>query len=139
MVDAATVRRRLRRLDAVVQQLRELGRVSRETFMEDGIRQAAAAWLLQTAIQIVLDIGSHLLADKGVTDWEEYRQIPRGLEKLGVLPDALAGRLEQAAGQRNILVHMYLDVDPGLIHDTLKSDLDTFAEFAECVVKVLDS
>ncbi len=124
MIDPVTVRRRLRKLDALLQQLEELRDVPREDFLADGISQAAAAWLLQTAIQVVLDIGAHLLSERGVVDWEEYRQIPGGLAKQGILPESLAGRLESAAGLRNILVHMYLEIDPGRLYDTLQHDLD---------------
>ena len=45
---------------------------------------------------------------------------------------------EKAAGQRNILVHMYVEVDPELIYKTLQEDLDAFNEFAECVLRVLE-
>ncbi len=138
MVDSESVRRRLRRLDEVVQQLSILGELSRDEFLADSMKQAAAAWNLQTAIQVVLDIGSHVLAERGIVDWEEYRQIPHRLVQLNVLPPALADRLEKAAGQRNILVHMYVDVDAGMVHDTIKDDLDAFREFAECVLRVLE-
>jgi len=134
MVDAESVQRRLRRLDEQVQQLRMLGDLSREEFLSDNLKQAAAARLLQTSIQVVLDIGSHILAERGVVDWEEYRQIPRGLAQLEVIPRGLAERLEKAAGQRNILVHMYLDVDAELVYETISHNLDAFSEFAECVL-----
>lgn len=138
MVDAETVRRRLRRLDEIVQQLGELAALSREDFLADPVRQAAAAWFLQTAIQVVLDIGSHILADRGVVDWEEYRQIPQRLAQLDLVPRPLAERLEKAAGQRNILVHMYLDVDAAMVHETIQQDLDAFQDFAECALRVVD-
>lgn len=138
MVDPAAVRRRLRRLDEIVQGLRELGARPREAFLADRIAQAAAERLLQTAIQIVLDIGAHLLSERGVVDWEEYRDIPGRLRQLGVVPAALAERLERAAGQRNILVHMYLDVDPGLVYETLTRDLDVFETFSRCALAAVE-
>jgi len=134
MVDAESVQRRLRRLDEQVQQLRMLGDLSREEFLSDNLKQAAAARLLQTSIQVVLDIGSHILAERGVVDWEEYRQIPQRLAQLEVISRSLSERLKKAAGVRNILVHMYLDVDAGMLYDTIHHELDAFGEFAECVL-----
>ncbi|MGH7545145.1 MAG: type VII toxin-antitoxin system HepT family RNase toxin [Gemmatimonadota bacterium] len=138
MVDPETIRRRLRRLDEWVQRLRDLGTRPRKEFLQDPIAQAAAERLLQVSIQIVLDIGAHILSDRGVVDWEEYREVPQRLARLGVLPDALADRLASAAGQRNVLVHMYLEVNPERIHETLQRDLDAFAEFAAHVLRLIE-
>lgn len=138
MVDAQTVRRRLRKLDGLVQDLRELADTSREAFLEDARAQAAAERQLQVAIQLCLDVGAHVLSDRGVLDWDEYREVPMRLADENVLSRELAERLARAAGQRNILVHLYLDVDPVLVHETLTNDLDAFVAFAERIDGLLD-
>lgn len=89
-------------------------------------------------IQVVLDVGAHLPSDRGVLDWDEYREIPERLAREGVLSPELAERLARAAGQRNILVHMYLEVDPAQVHATLRNDLDAFEQFAMSVLEVLE-
>lgn len=138
MVDAETVRRRLRKLDELLQRLRELGETSRDEFLRDRRAQAAAERLLQVAIQLCLDVGAHVLSARGVVDWEEYREVPRRLAEEDVLPEDLAERLARAAGQRNILVHLYLEVDPELVYDTLVHDLDAFVAFAERIDRLVD-
>lgn len=130
MVDPETVRRRLRRLDELLQRLDELADLSLEAFRDDPIAQAAAERLLHLAIQVTLDVGAHVLSDRGVVDWEAYREIPDRLVGEGVIPRNLADRLARAAGQRNILVHLYLDVDPAQVHETLTEGLDAFVAFA---------
>lgn len=139
MVDAEVVRRRLRRLDETVARLRSLGERDKDDFLDDPITQAAAERLLQVAIQMVLDIGAHVLGDRGVVDWEEYREIPQRMAREGVIPADLAARLAEAAGQRNVLVHLYLDVDPEVIYETLGRDLDVFGDFSRHVVELLDT
>ena len=137
MVDPEVVRRRLRRLDETVQRLRDLAARGREELLGDPVAQAAAERLLQVAIQIVLDIGAHVLSERGVVDWEEYRQIPDRLGREGILPEALARSLAHAAGQRNILVHLYLEVDPELVYRALVDDLDVFEAFATHMLPLL--
>lgn len=137
MIDPSVVRRRLRKLDELLQRLRELSETSRADFLDDPIRQAAAERLLQVAVQVVLDLGAHVLSERGVVDWEEYREVPVRLEEEGVLEGALAERLSDAAGQRNILVHLYLDVDPEQVFATLQRDLDAFSEFADRIERLL--
>lgn len=100
--------------------------------------QAAGERLLQVGIQIVLDIGAHVLSDRGILDWDEYRQIPERLARETIISADLADRLARAAGQRNLLVHMYLDIDPALVFDTLASDLDAFEVFAGDVLALLE-
>lgn len=48
-------------------------------------------------------------------------------------------RLARAAGQRNILVHLYLDVDPAQVHEALARDPDAFVAFAEHMEGLLGS
>lgn len=138
MVDVELVRRRLRRLDERVARLRAIAERGRQDFLEDRVAQAAAERLLQVSIQIVLDIGAHILIEKGVLDWEEYRQIPERLAREQVIERDLADRLAEAAGQRNVLVHLYLDVDPGLVYETLANDLDAFDRFAASVLELIE-
>lgn len=130
MVDPESVRRRLRKLDELLQRLRRLGDRPRSEFLEDEVARAAAERLLQVTIQVVLDVGAHVLSDRGVVDWEEYRDIPARLADEDVISTDLASRLERAAGQRNVLVHLYLDVDAELVYETIAGELDAFAEFA---------
>lgn len=137
MVDAEVVHRRLRRLDETVARLRDIAARGRESFLADDTLQAAAERRLQVGIQIVLDIGAHVLSERGVLDWEEYRQIPERLAREGIISDALAARLALAASQRNVLVHLYLDVDPALVYATLDTDLGSFDAFAASILRLL--
>lgn len=43
-----------------------------------------------------------------------------------------------ATGQRNILVHLYLEVDPARIYETLQRDLDAFDEFAAIALRLVE-
>lgn len=58
-------------------------------------------------------------------------------DTLGALPDAFARRFRGIAGFRNVLVHGYLAVDPGRIHELLNSGLDDFLAFAQHVERYL--
>ena len=138
MIDPQVVRRRLRKLDELVQRLREFASRDLEEFVADDLTRAACERTLQVAIQIMLDIGAHVLSDRGALDWEEYREIPLLLAREGVLPEELGRRLALAAGLRNILVHMYLDVDPVQVYGVLRDHLDVFGEFARHILAVLD-
>jgi len=61
----------------------------------------------------------------------------QALGREGLLEEDLADRLAQAAKQRNVLVHLYLDVDDRKVFDSL-SRLDDLRRFAAFVEEQLD-
>lgn len=66
---------------------------------------------LQLSIQLVLDVGAHVLADRAVGPIDEYGDIGPRLAALGMIPDELGATLTRMARFRNLLVHQYADVD----------------------------
>jgi uncharacterized protein YutE (UPF0331/DUF86 family) len=63
---------------------------------------------------------------------DEYRDVFERLSREDTLDAALAERLEEAVGLRNLLVHGYVDLDPALIWEKLGEveDLRAFAGWA---------
>ncbi|MGQ0652584.1 MAG: type VII toxin-antitoxin system HepT family RNase toxin [Betaproteobacteria bacterium] len=88
---------------------------------------------LQLCAQNVLDISTHIAAASGllVTD---YRSGIDKIAQLAVIPRELAERLKRMAGLRNVLVHLYLEVDLNILARVLNQDLgdlDLFIEHVE--------
>ena len=46
---------------------------------------------------------------------------------------ALAGRLADAAGLRNVLVHLYEDIDYEIVAASVERALEDFGEFSPCL------
>jgi uncharacterized protein YutE (UPF0331/DUF86 family) len=104
----------------------------RDRFLADDGLQHQAERALQLAIQICIDIGAHLVAARGLRAPDDYRDVFDRLSREDTLDGALAERLKDAVGQRNLLVHGYLDLDPELIWEKLGEveDLRAFARWA---------
>jgi uncharacterized protein YutE (UPF0331/DUF86 family) len=90
----------------------------------------AAQRELQFAIQICIDIAAHLIAELGPKMPDDYRGVFGALTP--DLDPELAERLAKAASMRNVLVHLYLEVDDEAVWDALShlDDLRQFADFA---------
>lgn len=133
MVEAESVRRRLREIDRRVTLLEALQRRGRDHFSADLGLQAQAERHLQLAIQSAIDIALHVVAEGSPETPETYGSAFAQLGDQGVLDEALAGRLRRATGLRNLLVHGYLDVDPMLVWKHLDhlGDLRAFAAAIE--------
>jgi uncharacterized protein YutE (UPF0331/DUF86 family) len=98
-------------------------------FLENRDAQLAAEHALLIAIQSVLDLGSHILADKGVQNISSDRDVLLQLGKVKVLPRPFAEEIANMAGFRNRLIHEYEDVNPQKVHDFLKNRLKGFQKF----------
>lgn len=137
MVDPQVVRDRLRILGERITLLRELSTKPRQAFTALSEEEALAERHFQVAIQACIDVGNHLIREHSDRIAREYHEIFPILGELGVLEIALAERLTDAARFRDVLVHMYQDVDPGQVYDHLASieDLDAFARQIEAWVE----
>ncbi|MGH7304424.1 MAG: type VII toxin-antitoxin system HepT family RNase toxin [Candidatus Rokuibacteriota bacterium] len=131
-LDAAVVRRHLLALDEAVQRLRRHAGRPLSALAADLDAQWAVERGLQLCAQNAIDIATHLAASAG-RDTPDYASAIDVLGEVGVLPAEFARRFRGVAGFRNVLVHGYLRVDLGRVHDLLNSGLDGFAEFARHV------
>jgi uncharacterized protein YutE (UPF0331/DUF86 family) len=93
----------------------------------------------QVAIQAALDIGSIVLADQWVMVPDAYKDIFPKLAEIGVLPPDFAQRLVGMAKFRNVLVHLYLEVDSQRVYRYLQENLDDFETFARYVGEWLEA
>jgi uncharacterized protein YutE (UPF0331/DUF86 family) len=127
-------------LDMLRQQtelLTEWRETSYPDFLKNVERQHAVKHSLLLAIQMVLDISSHVISAAGAGVPTEYREMPLTLGRLGILPQDLAERLADAAGFRNLLVHGYKDIILERVYESLHEDLGDFDQFAQHIYNFL--
>jgi uncharacterized protein YutE (UPF0331/DUF86 family) len=99
--------------------------------------QAAGERNIQVAIQAVMIICSHVVADMKLEVPDEDRHAFQILASHKVIPKTLAKTLAGMAGMRNVLVHEYLDVDLNLIYTLISRRLDDFEKFIKVISKLL--
>ncbi|MGB9838924.1 type VII toxin-antitoxin system HepT family RNase toxin [Methanothermobacter sp.] len=112
-------------------------RVTERELRDDYILRSAIERNLQLAIESALDIGEMVISMEDLEKPETYRDIIEILEKHGILPSDFAERFSEAAGLRNILVHMYTDVDPSIITEILNKRLHDFEFYSESILRFL--
>lgn len=86
--------------------------------------------LLELVIQVAVDVVAHELAERDVTP-ESYRDAFVRAGRAGLLPGDLAGRLAEAAGLRNVLVHLYDDIDYEIVASSVDRALEDLGAFLE--------
>lgn len=137
-MDTTLITERLSVIARAVHALQEVRQVPLEEFVQDYFLHSAAERSLQVAIQAALDIGNILLSHSTTDVPTEYAEIFPALAHIGVLPVEFAERLVTMARFRNVLVHMYADIDLDRLHAYLQTDIQDFTVFAQHVAAYLE-
>jgi len=129
MVDKPKCDQMLSNLHRYLQALEELADVPRERFLNNKDKIGSAKYHFVIAIEACIDIANHIISS------ERYR-IPRDnadslvvLAEGGLFSETKAASYAAMARFRNRLVHLYWDVDDGLVHEYLQTRLGDLRSF----------
>lgn len=137
MVRAEVLRKRLNKLDEYLAILTGLRQYTFEEFIADPERYGSAERFLQLAIEVLIDLGNHVIADLQLGTVEWYSDIPRLLHEAGYIDVGMRETWTRMIGFRNVLVHDYLDVDRRLVYEVLQRRLEDFAALRQMFAALL--
>lgn len=140
MLDGGTViRERLKLLSEYSSDLRQWQAVDLETYLENKLIRRAVERTLHLAVQVCLDIGQHLIAQRGFRMPEDNKDVFVVLGDEGVISEDLLPRLVTMAQFRNLIVHDYARIDNQVVFGILKRRLGDLDAFAQAIVLYLQS
>jgi uncharacterized protein YutE (UPF0331/DUF86 family) len=84
--------------------------------------------IFELLVVAATDILNHKLAEQGLTA-NTYREAYQLAAQQGLLPDDLAIRLQDAASMRNLIVHLYEEIDYTILRNSIGPALRDFKEF----------
>jgi uncharacterized protein YutE (UPF0331/DUF86 family) len=102
------IQRRLAVLEEALINLEQLRVLTREDFLHDFRNYGAAERFLQIAIEVLTDLGNHVIAARNLGPVDTMNDIPRRLHEQGLISNDLAEEWIKMVGFRNILVHDYV-------------------------------
>ncbi|MCC3145620.1 DUF86 domain-containing protein [Halanaerobium sp. Z-7514] len=132
------VNKKIQELDKYLKQLRKYEGICADELKNDLDKMWIVERGLQLSIQLILDIGNHILADKGISV-DKYADIFIKLGENNIIPKKFAENIKGMAGFRNILVHEYAEIDVEIIANVLNNSLDDFKKFAEHINNYLEN
>ncbi|MBI5681886.1 MAG: DUF86 domain-containing protein [Deltaproteobacteria bacterium] len=94
---------------------------------------------LIVAIQGCIDIGSHIVAKEYARAPEDYGDCFKILKEVGIIDENLSQRLVKMARFRNLLVHIYWEVDNKRVYEIIKRDLADTEEFLKKIGQYLQN
>ena len=138
MVDRYVLSARIAKIREYVALLRRIrGMADERRFMSDPLIYGNAERYLQLAIQAVLDISHHIVADRNLALPVDSKSLFDLLARQKVVSKSLSVKLASMAGFRNVLVHEYLEIDRRRVYRALTTDLRDFEHFIRAVTRLL--
>jgi len=136
--DSVVVERRLAMILEEVEFLKTIKKQKFNEFLGDGKSLRSTAKAIETIAQSIIDICSHIVAQKhwGITD--TYRGTIVLLATNHVISENLSLNLQRIVAMRNILVHQYLDVDFNIIWESIDLLLEDAPEFVTGIQRYLN-
>ena len=133
-VDREVVVARIARIREELRRLQGIGEMTLDAFLASPLHQHATERELQVVVEACLDLGHHVIAREGMRRPGDYKEVFTILGEAGVVPASLVPRLRAMAGLRNVLTHMYLDVDAERVYGFATRDLGDVEAFVQAVV-----
>jgi uncharacterized protein YutE (UPF0331/DUF86 family) len=118
----------LRKLAYLRLLLRDLSAFEGATQAEVEAQHYVVERIIELMVGVASDLLFHLLAERGLQP-SSYREAFKLAGREGMLTVELAEQLQLAAGMRNILVHMYEEIDYAIVHQSIQPMLRDFARF----------
>ena len=138
MVDRDKIEGLIRNLQQYTMYLREIVEQNQQEFLMDYKSIGSARYYLQVSIETCINIANHLIATEKLRTPKDYRDSFQVLNETSILPDDLTHTMRELAGLRNLLVHLYWEVDDKMIFEGIRSELGDFDAYAGCIMVFLE-
>ena len=131
MVRKDLIAARIEKLRQYMKTLRAIRELDATAFKKDVYVHATAERYLHLSIESLLDIGSHIIADRDLRKPDTYSEIFEILAEEGIISKSLLKELEGMAAFRNILVHDYFRLDLDQVYIILSDKLESIENLAK--------
>jgi len=139
MPDRTVVSSKLRFLREYLQDLKEYEDISLETYQTSKKDQRFVERTLHLACECCLDIAAHLISRKGFREPRNNKDLFMVLYENQVIGEETHQSMAKMAKFRNIVVHDYARIDPGIVIGILRNDLKDLRHFGKEVLQYMDA
>ena len=101
----------------------------KEQILKDSTILGSIKYNLIVTIQGCIDICNHIVAKKGGRAPQDYGDCFKLMAELGILEEDISNQLAQMAKFRNLLIHLYWQVNNERIYEILVKNLDDIEHF----------
>lgn len=132
-----TIRKRLVSLRRILGELEKYRDSDVEELRSDLSQMYAVFFMLQQVIDLATDINQHIAATTlNVADSSSRRGF-EDLIRAGVLPADLEQDFYKSAALRNVITHQYVEVDLGIVSNSIPRVLDVYTQYVKSISRWL--
>jgi uncharacterized protein YutE (UPF0331/DUF86 family) len=121
MTSHIIIQRRLSVLEEAVMNLEQLKALSKEDFWGDFRNYGAAERFLQIAIEMLSDVGNHVIASRNLGAVDTMTDVPCRLNEHKLISTVLCDEWIKMVGFRNIIVHDYVILNRSIMYDVVST------------------
>ena len=137
-LDAGVVERRLAMILEEIEFLKSIKKQSYNEFLNDAKSLRSSARAIETIAQAIIDICSHIVAQKHYGISDTYKGTIELLDSNQIISTKLASNLQRVIAMRNVFVHQYLDIDFKIVWKSIDSLLVDASEFVRVMQRYLN-
>lgn len=97
----------------------------------------AAERNVQKVVEALIDIGKMMIADLGLREPGNNREVFLILEEQKLFPSEQMDLIDRAIGMRNIIVHSYDRIDDAIVYEVLKKHLADITRLTDRLKKIV--
>jgi len=126
-------------IERCIKQIREYYALNPDIpFAQDYLKQDAIAINLQRICETCIDIANHWIKRKKLGLPQDSADAFALLHRAGAVPEEMNRALKGMVGFRNVLIHEYKKLDPGIMQAVIEQHLCEPLEFANLALQALD-
>jgi len=129
MIDKSTKNRKIDVLLKNLDYLRSISHLTKKDFLNNFEKILASRHAVQESIQICIDLAFHICSINNLETPKNYRDAFYILGKNKYISLNVAQKMELWAGLRNIITHIYEEIDDSLLWNAIVSDLNEVSLF----------
>lgn len=131
------IRQIIGEINFALNKLEKCSALSEDEFLSDFDKLDSGKYNLIVAIEGAIDICNHIVARMGGRAPCDYADCFAILAELDILPVEFVERLKKMAKFRNLLVHLYWQVDNRRVYQFLKKDIQDLKDYLKSIEKII--
>lgn len=132
-MDKEVISAKLESLRRCIRRIEDKTPETAEILLKDNDLQDIICINLERAVQISVDLASHIIAESDLPAAGSMGESFDKLLRLDLITAELAARMKKAVGFRNIAVHAYQEINWKIVYAIITSHLSDFVDYAKAI------